>query len=764
MNDFYIFQYIDPNNFEKPESITIVFVNQRKYPKHKNLIDELEEFFQSHLLTDKLIIILPDYCDLQIQSYFDNDIFETFRRVPGFTNEYHLKSCFIYKFDKSGEFIPFLKVGLKKLLESDEKVFFNLLMRNGATQIFIMRGGLVESTPDHHFVFPSNKHSEKFLRTGNILINSAEIFFLAIQLLERFNNATSIYCDTSSINVIPFAIFEVKRRFGVDFNSVPINSFESYTVFEKSNSSFQRESLIIVSSSTSGKIIERLVDKKLATKDQIVVLFFLGENGNYLKHQESIMCNLTKDANEFPNGLSVFDTYANNIKCKLCENFSRPIDINSDVFLTVQPKVHSIILKKTDAPKYLSAFMQRHRANNEDENIFKTYYRHQNNDDIGNYEVFIDTLRLVNSLKESSSSNYKNKFNRKLNTFIPANTKYLIYLNDEGSKEMADYIYEKLNFKTPIEKFSLEQIDHIKNKFGSIVIIGSCIVTGRHYLHLSRILREYPKLSILYFINIFRTNSEDYATTTKNNLSQGIDGSQTFPVVSIEDIYCTSRKGNTNWDFEKIFFETLISDIDEDQNKELASYVKSRIEVLRNNKKTKGLVNNVFLNRYDGSSLYLRKGFVFWDFKVEEKLAYQSQVYFTISSVLNNLCNNPINSERTLRQSNYVRNLISPDNFQRFNDGIIQASILRAGKKECFAYDLDSDCSLKMKALLKSMIDNYDNSHGEALLEFLLAIGTKKLRLKKKNLKNVLKYASRVDDPIIKQFSNYLLPLVLSRT
>ena len=68
--------------------------------------------------------------------------------------------------------------------------------------IFKNNGGLVESTPDHHFVFPSNKHCSKFIRTGNVLINQSEIFFLGVQLLKYIQGKNIIYCDTSSINVL----------------------------------------------------------------------------------------------------------------------------------------------------------------------------------------------------------------------------------------------------------------------------------------------------------------------------------------------------------------------------------------------------------------------------------------------------------------------------------------------------------------------------------------------------------------------------------
>nr|MUH41462.1 hypothetical protein [Zobellia laminariae] len=109
MNDFYIFQYLDSVNFTNNQSITVIFVNQRKYPKQKKLIDELEFFFQSHLLTDKLVIILPEYSNQEIKGYFSDGIMETFRRVPGFNKKYSQDCCFVYQFDVSGCFTSYAK-------------------------------------------------------------------------------------------------------------------------------------------------------------------------------------------------------------------------------------------------------------------------------------------------------------------------------------------------------------------------------------------------------------------------------------------------------------------------------------------------------------------------------------------------------------------------------------------------------------------------------------------------------------------------------
>ena len=66
----------------------------------------------------------------------------------------------------------------------------------------------------------------------------------------------------------------------------------------------------------------------------------------------------------------------------------------------------------------------------------------------------------------------------------------------------------------------------------------------------------------------------------------------------------------------------------------------------------------------------------------------QSEIYFIISSILNDLRNKGV-----FKQGEYVRNLIDPGNFVRFNDGIIQACFLRAAKSPELDYSLSDEDS-----------------------------------------------------------------------
>lgn len=751
MRNYFIYQYEDVVSSTGKMRVTVLFVHQTKIGSQNELAQELNNFFQEHSITDKLVVLVPNYLDASSLEFFKSGRETTFQRVPGKSADYFNKCLMIYEYDADGSFT--LIEGKKPKHESK---FISHLLRSGSTVIFKNNGGLVESTPDHHFVFPSNKHCSKFIRTGNVLINQSEIFFLAIQLLKHTKDRNIIYCDTSSINVLPYSVFELRRRFKIDFDCPIVHSFESYDVFEKSTDSFSPESLVLISSSTSGNIIDRLLKEKRADKEQIQVVYFLGPNDKFLNHSANIICNLTKDS-DFQLGEEEFETYNNPEDCKLCKNHSRPINIRGDVFLTVQPKVEPHLLKVT--PEYFSksigSFAQNYKSGLPNEGVIKVYYKDNFPD--ANYEVYFDIVYLLKNL--TKFTRFHEALNRHIDKYIPANTKYLLHLPDIGSEELAKHILTKIpsSIKPDLIKLESDFTSKITEESGTVVIIASCITTGKKLLQISRLMRNMEKLNLVYFVGIYRPVNEKFSTDLISDLKKGKDKSDERPFVAVETIYCSIQQTETSWELEKIFFEDFIGSLDEDKEPEVYSYVNERLEILRDNKKLRGFSNDVFLKTVGKQDLRLRKNFAFWSsFNYDEKEIAQSEVYFTISTIISNLEQKQINSHPSLKQTNYVRNMLSPRNFHRFNDGIIQASLLRSGKTEYFAYDLDSELSLQIKEFLLSIIDKYNSADGEALMEFLLAIGIRRLKMRKEDLKEVLNKAIGCPDKIVSRFSEYI--------
>ncbi|MEJ7821611.1 MAG: hypothetical protein WKF85_04775 [Chitinophagaceae bacterium] len=704
-----------------------------------------------------------------MEKLFITDQADTFKDIPKLQRDHLSNSLYLFTFNKDGILDCVNKPDL------NSKKVIDKIINDGLITIFKERGGLIEAKGNaHHFVFPSGKHCNKFLRTGNILLYSSEIYFIAFTLLSKFKEGIhkQIYCDTSSINTLAFALLELKRKLVDDFKIIPVESFSSYSGIFSKSIRFFGNSLILISSSTSGNIIEK-ISKQHENVDvaNLVILYFLGNNKDYLKNKTNIICNLTKSPTN-PLGLNYYDTYTDR-DCLYCEKGSYPVEVKGDVFLLEKPKLNRITIKVTDAPKKLSNFVQQFKSKNETtKNVLKVNYKETTNPS-NKYEVYFDmhyVLCQIETASDKSFEEYKKRLYNFINQYIPSNIKYFITLPDEGSLKLSEiitnhikpnYVSEKLpetiKFEEVTEKINDECLE------GAVVILGSCISNGKNLLYLSRTLRRFDKLRLIYFIGLTRTSNEEYLNSLKSNLKQGNYGKESNSFVEVENFYCNKDSKNTSWLREKDFIIEL-TDLLEEENFEVAlEFIKNRINLINDSisSKQKGLANFLFYPNTKGEELKLRKGFAFFNFQNYITDVSQSDVYFTISVVINNLRNSE-DYEHCLRQTEYVRNIIDPGNFNRFNDGIIQASILRCASPSELGYHIDEELSSEMKAILEKIIEQNETPQGEGLIEFLYAISIEKLTFKKEHLLELSQKLDQIDNELVKAFNLYIKRNVLS--
>ena len=143
--------------------------------------------------------------------------------------------------------------------------------------------------------------------------------------------------------------------------------------------------------------------------------------------------------------------------------------------------------------------------------------------------------------------------------------------------------------------------------------------------------------------------------------------------------------------------------------------------------------------------MVLGSTFAFWereDTKVD--FYHQATVYFTLSSVQQRL--------RTVKKKNgiaplsegYIIRQLDPLLFDRFNEGIIQSSILRAAKARELDYSASDRKSGIVGSLIERMLEYPESTESEALPEFLLALCTGKLQLRKSHIHTLAEV--KVDD------------------
>ncbi len=181
-----------------------------------------------------------------------------------------------------------------------------------------------------------------------------------------------------------------------------------------------------------------------------------------------------------------------------------------------------------------------------------------------------------------------------------------------------------------------------------------------------------------------------------------------------------------------------------------------------------GLTSEVFLrNPVNNKVLEINRSFAFFDFEEYHGNASQADIYFTIASVINNLRFPPKETkERKIIQEEHIRTVIDPYNFNRFDDGIIQAAILRSASAGELNYKLDKTLSASMMSVMVKMIDNHlDDLSGEALVEFLFALASKRMKIHDLHLKAVTeKIEAKITNKVLLLFTKYVKKEVLTKS
>ncbi len=719
----------------------VIFMPYNGITKDKSDIQiQLREYFHNHILPDKLIVICFEFNKEEVAELFkeNSDIYEY---IPKFDYELKHDSISVISLDKTGAFTSVL--GSVPPLSAIDQLY-----NQGLVKIFNKNGGLIMAQPAHHFVFPSGKHCDRFLRTGNVLINGSEITFIASALVKHFKRKTfhSICCDTSSINSLAYAYINLQKELNPDFkSSVTVESFGSYKMFEEKKFKAKRDSIFLISSSTSGSILQRMTDKSNKSQNiqlnNAAIIYGLDVVTPY---HDQVICDLTLSKDN-QHGLKKFESYntSKGEKCKFCSSGSKALKVEGDVFLLEKPIVTSHIINRTSLPPYLrgvSRFYKKETINCEP--IIRCYHKESGDD--RKYEIYVDLSKVLDewSHKDNQKHPYHEIFVR-LEKYIlqniPASLKYMIILPDDGSEKLAKIISQVLNEQgisfneqniLDAKSESISKID--KEQKGVIAVISSSIVTGGNLLYLSRALRDYENtFQRIFFTFVIRTANQKHLEFLQSNLGMGEFGAGSNKIFNVETIHCPNESVETNWHIEEAWIKEVQDFIENRDDLVLMSeYCATRIIELEQCGKDKGLSNNLFFPSLKNAPLAIRSGFAFApspsgsaheNFITKSK---QSEIYFIISCILNQMRN-----EGLLIQSDYVRNLIDPGNFVRYNDGILQASILRAANKEELDYSLSNEFSQQIQAILGDMITHIEDDHAEALNEFFYAIAIKKLKL-----------------------------------
>lgn len=590
--------------------------------------------------------------------------------------------------------------GLHKPLQGDppQQLPLEDLRRQGMTALFNRRGGVLEAGPTAHFVKPSGRTDTRFLRAAHALSDGAEIFFIAFWLLPLLARHDVRYVHLDSSSIASVALAAVLMRGG---RAPVIRTFHSYDGLDDHQLSLDRADMVLISASQSGEMAKKIAEK-VGDPALVVTLFStLGDP----PAGTATLCDLRYDASinvlGLHRGSRTVDPKA-----------TRAIRLIGEHFTVESAPPRAIVPGVKDAPLVVNAYL----AQLQGKGVFRTFraslVNHQER------AVWIDVEAML------QTEVFKEWVRRMVARVIPAATRSIIYFdNDPGSKPLAEAIQaESLAQGAPLHAKLLKLADVEKAgakadwevPSSTALVVGGVTGHGAELLAASRALRGYADQSHrLYLTTAAMPSSKQAATLLRSNLQQPDHHFQ-----PMFELFIDRAKSVASWSEE-------LDLLNEDEGK-LPDQLAQRLKALCNT--SVGLHDDLFLPGAAGP-LRLRKNFAFWR-QVECDGASQADVFATIAAILENLrSGDGISNERRLVNGVYDRAVLSGETFARYNDGVIQAAILRAAYPIELNYQDAPDESRLVAQLIAQMAELADRPQGEALTEFLLALHLGRLKL-----------------------------------
>ncbi|GGF50495.1 hypothetical protein GCM10011611_66210 [Aliidongia dinghuensis] len=597
-------------------------------------------------------------------------------------------------------------------------VTFDDFRRRAVTSIFNARHGFVESTTTYHFENPSGRHTERFIRLSNILTRGAEISFIAFCALQFIPKATTTaYLDTPSLYAVVAAVNEQRASFG-DTPAILADNFASYAGIK--NYQFAPhldDAVVLISGSSSGSLAAELVETVGFPPTQITHLLFLGTD----KSRSNIVCDLRFDEKKNPEGATKLPAVEQAKGCWMCAAGSHAIKLQGDQFEFAGPQQEALLVKKEDAPTGLAPLMER--------------FAHGGIFEIGLGKTTGKQPRQfnVNPTKLFNHPKFVDRLEYALRRSLPKSLAFVILSDDDAAPLAEKIVTFSETSPTVLLRGELNNIP-VETK-SSVLVVASAIESGRALLDISRDLRSsVPDAPILYLVGFSKVTGEPRREALARTLTQ-THHPQPYQVVEIEKLVLPVSSENNAWADElRLLNEPDVKAL-------VPARLRARIErrSARLRKTSLAMTNDLFVSNKAGGALKLQPGFVFWPDGVPQRGYSQADVYFTIAAVLQRLrANAHVNGKSAIKSNWFQQTILAPENFGRFNDDIIQACILRASYPFEMNFAEAPKESRELGRLIRRIILASAYERGGAASEFLLAIATRRLRLRDPDLETVL--------------------------
>ncbi|KCV52001.1 hypothetical protein [Bordetella bronchiseptica] len=569
---------------------------------------------------------------------------------------------------------------------------FPKILSRGVDAVFADGKAIIRAPSGFEFVKPSGEKSSHFLRTEEALSTSASVDFLAFALLSRLrvDDLKVIFVDSMAISSIAYSLREMLYK--LKRGSPQIISFHSHGGMHNIEVPPHKTFFCIISASSSMSLQRRWVAHTHCADDDVVTLL------TFLDAQDATLalCKLPR-----PYSWKAGDTPAAGI---------RPLRVYGERFHPEQI-----------SPKKITLALNAHRCEKV-EKFAKDFcdlplLSINGLDDQGHRRTV-----LVHGPVLTESPPFKVWLQKQLRARIPASIQGIVFQNDCASRMMAQmcatYLAElSIDLTWGVRASSdLDSGMESLHPERALLIVAAVISKGALLLGVSRDLRAFHTGAKTYLVGMQLCESSSDASFLKRNLTQTKDKTCFF------DCHHTLAIGSA---LQQSFR-------DEAEAIRLGDARADALQYRWNPSRQEGLVEDSLLPSLvvGDHRLKLRPDFVFWNCPYNEGARHAPMVLVTIGAILQRARTEEFSSDdHRLASEAFQQVVLDPQNFNRYNDGIIQAAILRQAYPSELDYSSLPIESRYMVLLLKKMFASRAKQQGEAIAEFAFALGTGRLKL-----------------------------------
>lgn len=601
-------------------------------------------------------------------------------------------------------------------------------MKSGLQAIFNPSDVVLKAPPGYAYQKPSGARSEIFLKPDLGLRSSASVGFVALCLYDRvyagrtqaFKALRTVYVDTMAISSVAYALQDLlsSAKFA---GAYQIESFHSYGGIDDVPQPLSGTSLCIISASTSMAMHEQWIVDKGVGSTEVVTLLTLS---NAKLHERALLAIAPPQHLTSPGPVQL------------------SIRIKGETFLPEQELAKKVLLRDRvhrcdDEVKHFKNFAGK--------GVFDTY-RQPASSGATPRALFVDGDALLNQ------ELFTTWLTKTLGHTVKAATQAIVYQEDASSRSLAACVKAECESRFGLSSLSLIPALSLSEaeipSAGGVIVCAAVIGKGSQLLEVSRALRDKQAGPRLYLVGFQVTETRSELDALKMNLvhAKGIPHDfQRFGGVA------TGTQLRLSFEQEKKRFYASSTDL-----KKLPQLISRRARLLGNSTPV-GALALLPHGSQANEQLKIRPGFAYWPDGYNAG-PFHAEILGTVAVLLQRAReDNKLTSDNRLWSATYQHVVLDPENFARFNDGILQAALLRCAYPSELDFRADYAASDFMKSLILRALARANEQGGEGTLEFLLALEQRRLQLVDAHRDQVLATAKACDKwPLLKKVITFL--------